>query len=51
MNVVIDLSTPEAIAALANQNMTIKEGVEYRLKVKFKVQNEVISGLKVFLAV
>ncbi|RKO82710.1 rho-gdp dissociation inhibitor [Blyttiomyces helicus] len=45
-DVVVDLSTPDAIKALENQNMTIKEGVEYRLKVKFKVQHDVISGLK-----
>ncbi|KAL3895958.1 MAG: hypothetical protein SGCHY_004382 [Lobulomycetales sp.] len=45
-DVVIDLSSKEAIDALGSQTMTIKEGVEYRLKCKFRVQNEVISGLK-----
>ncbi|KAJ3000475.1 hypothetical protein HDV02_005340 [Globomyces sp. JEL0801] len=32
----IDLSTPEALAKLKDQTMTIKEGAEYRLKVVFK---------------
>ncbi|KAJ3180332.1 hypothetical protein HDU85_004037 [Gaertneriomyces sp. JEL0708] len=45
-DVVVDLSTPAAIAALKGQQMTIKEGVEHRLKVKFKVQHDVVSGLK-----
>ncbi|KAJ3397512.1 hypothetical protein HDU92_007175 [Lobulomyces angularis] len=45
-DVVIELSTAEHIEALKKQQMTIKEGVEYRLKVKFKVNNDVISGLK-----
>ncbi|KAI9009816.1 immunoglobulin E-set [Gaertneriomyces semiglobifer] len=45
-DVVVDLSTPAAIAALKGQQMTIKEGAEYRLKVNFKVQHDVVSGLK-----
>ncbi|KAI8621218.1 immunoglobulin E-set [Chytriomyces sp. MP71] len=45
-DVVIPLDTPDAIAALKNQVMTIKEGVEYRLKVKFRVNHDVVSGLK-----
>ncbi|KAJ3233744.1 hypothetical protein HDU78_006245 [Chytriomyces hyalinus] len=45
-DVVIHLDTPEAIAALKNQAMVIKEGVEYRLKVKFRVNHDVVSGLK-----
>ncbi|KAJ3152360.1 hypothetical protein HDU86_005889 [Geranomyces michiganensis] len=43
---IVDLSTPAAIAALKDQHMTIKEGAEYRLKVTFKVQHDVVSGLK-----
>ncbi|KAF9910885.1 hypothetical protein EC991_005349 [Linnemannia zychae] len=31
---------------LKKHSFTIKEGVEYRLKVLFKVQHEVVSGLK-----
>ncbi|KAJ3271146.1 hypothetical protein HDV01_007004 [Terramyces sp. JEL0728] len=47
----IDLSTPEALAKLASQTMTIKEGAEYRLKVVFKIQHDVVSGLKYLHAV
>lgn len=42
----IDLSTPEALAKLKDQVITIKEGAEYRLKVVFKIQHDVVSGLK-----
>ncbi|KAJ3355695.1 hypothetical protein HDU83_002700 [Entophlyctis luteolus] len=45
-DVVLTLDTPEAIAALDSQIITIKEGVEYRLKVKFRVNHDVVSGLK-----
>ncbi|TPX32791.1 hypothetical protein SmJEL517_g04172 [Synchytrium microbalum] len=45
-DVVVDISTPEKLAALKEKPLTIKEGCEYRLKIKFKVQHEVISGLK-----
>ncbi|OAJ37291.1 hypothetical protein, variant 2 [Batrachochytrium dendrobatidis JEL423] len=45
-DVSIDLSTPEAIKALETNVLTIKEGVEYRLKVTFKIQHDVVSGLK-----
>lgn len=45
-DVSIDLSTPEALANLKNQVVTIKEGSEYRLKVIFKIQHDVVSGLK-----
>ncbi|KAJ3288233.1 E set domain-containing protein [Rhizoclosmatium globosum] len=45
-DVVIPLDTPAAIEALKDQVMTIKEGVEYRLKVKFRVNHDVVSGLK-----
>ncbi|KAJ3277962.1 hypothetical protein HDU76_010099 [Blyttiomyces sp. JEL0837] len=45
-DVLIDLSTKEAIEKLKDQVMTIKEGAEYRLKVKFRVNHDVVSGLK-----
>ncbi|KAJ3325697.1 hypothetical protein HDV06_003498 [Boothiomyces sp. JEL0866] len=47
----IDLSTQEALAKLSGQTMTIKEGAEYRLKVVFKIQHDVVSGLKYLHAV
>ncbi|KAI8915987.1 immunoglobulin E-set [Gorgonomyces haynaldii] len=45
-DVVMDVSTPQAIEKLKGDVLTIKEGIEYRLKISFKVNNDVISGLK-----
>ncbi|KAI9488107.1 immunoglobulin E-set [Zychaea mexicana] len=42
----VDLSTAEALEKSKSTPFTIKEGVEYRMKVKFRVQHEVVSGLK-----
>ncbi|RIA98609.1 immunoglobulin E-set [Glomus cerebriforme] len=42
----LDLSTPELLENVKNKPFTIKEGVEYRMKVKFRIQHEVVSGLK-----
>ncbi|KAF9080247.1 hypothetical protein BGX23_002409 [Mortierella sp. AD031] len=43
-DVILDLTKSEE--ELKKHSFTIKEGVEYRLKVLFKVQHEVVSGLK-----
>ncbi|KAG0039274.1 hypothetical protein BGZ82_009006 [Podila clonocystis] len=43
-DVILDLTKSEA--ELKDHSFTIKEGVEYRLKVLFKVQHEVVSGLR-----
>ncbi|KAG0216553.1 hypothetical protein BGX28_000067 [Mortierella sp. GBA30] len=43
-DVLLDLS--QSAEDLKKQSFTIKEGTEYRLVVKFKVQHEVVSGLK-----
>ncbi|ORZ02286.1 immunoglobulin E-set [Syncephalastrum racemosum] len=45
-DVVVDLSTKEAANEARKNPFTIKEGVEYRMKVKFRVQHEVVSGLR-----
>ncbi|RUS15220.1 immunoglobulin E-set [Endogone sp. FLAS-F59071] len=45
-DVVLDLSTPELLKGLKDNPFTIKEGVEYRIKVKFRIQHEVVAGLK-----
>ncbi|KAI5795520.1 rho guanidine dissociation inhibitor [Geopyxis carbonaria] len=45
-DVVIDLTKPDAVATLAKTPFTIKEGAEYKMRVKFRVQHEVISGLR-----
>lgn len=44
--VVIDLDKPDAVKNLEKQPFTIKEGTEYQMRVKFRVQHEVISGLR-----
>ncbi|KAJ3110751.1 hypothetical protein HDU96_006292 [Phlyctochytrium bullatum] len=41
----------EDIERLKDQQLTIKEGVEYRLKVRFRVNHDVVSGLKYLHAV
>eukprot|EP00158_Paraphelidium_tribonemae_P000941 Partr_v1_DN23736_c0_g3_i1_m53097 putative Rho GDP dissociation inhibitor (GDI) len=45
-DVTLDLSTPEGLEVTKTSPITIKEGVDYRMKVKFRVQHDVISGLK-----
>ncbi|KAI8097638.1 immunoglobulin E-set [Halteromyces radiatus] len=45
-DVVVDLSSPDALEKAKSTPFTIKEGVEYRMKVKFRVQHDVVSGLK-----
>ncbi|CAG8601005.1 7945_t:CDS:2 [Diversispora eburnea] len=45
-DVVLDLSSPEALQNVKNTPFVIKEGIDYRMKVKFKIQHEVVSGLK-----
>ncbi|KAI9202498.1 immunoglobulin E-set [Polychytrium aggregatum] len=45
-DVILDLSTPDALGRLKDQSICIKEGIEYRLKVKFRINHDVVSGLK-----
>jgi len=45
-DVVINLDSPEALRDLDRNPFIIKEGAEYRMKVRFRVQHEVISGLR-----
>ena len=45
-DIIIDLSAPGALEKLNKQPFTIKEGAEFRMKARFKVQHEVLSGLK-----
>lgn len=45
-DVVIDLSAPGAVETLKKSPFTIKEGSSYQMRVKFRVQHEVISGLR-----
>ncbi|KAM0093164.1 rho GDP dissociation inhibitor [Aspergillus fumigatus] len=45
-DVVIELSAPGALEALKDKPFTIKEGATFRIKCKFEVHHEVLSGLK-----
>ncbi|KAI9705483.1 MAG: hypothetical protein M1836_006238 [Candelina mexicana] len=45
-DIVIDLTAPGAVESLKNKPFTIKEGAKFRMKAVFKVQHEVLSGLK-----
>ncbi|CUS14272.1 unnamed protein product [Tuber aestivum] len=45
-DVVINLDVPGALEELSKRPFTIKEGAEYRMRVRFRVQHEVISGLR-----
>ncbi|RUO96583.1 immunoglobulin E-set [Jimgerdemannia flammicorona] len=46
LDIILDLSTPEALQTVKDKPFTIKEGVEYRMKVLFKIQHDVVSSLK-----
>lgn len=43
---VIDLTAPGALEGLKSKPFTIKEGAKFRMKANFRVQHEVLSGLK-----
>ncbi|KAI9033650.1 Rho GDP-dissociation inhibitor 2 [Phycomyces nitens] len=45
-DVIVDLSTKEALEQAKKNPFTIKASTEFRMKVKFRVQHEVVSGLK-----
>ena len=45
-DITIDLTTPGALEALKKKPFSIKEGAQFRMKVTFKVQHDVLSGLK-----
>jgi len=45
-DIIIDLSAPGATEALQSKPFTIKEAATYRMKVKFRVQNQILSGMK-----
>ena len=42
----IDLTAPGSVEALKTKPFTIKEGAQFRMKANFKVQHDVLSGLK-----
>lgn len=45
-DITIDLSVPGALQSLKTKPFTIKEGAKFRMKATFKVQHDVLSGLK-----
>lgn len=45
-DITIDLSTNGALESLKTKPFTIKEGAHFRMKATFKVQHDVLSGLK-----
>ena len=45
-DIIIDLKAPGAVDALKDKPFTIKEGAQFRMKATFKVQHQVLSGLK-----
>ncbi|KAK8191909.1 immunoglobulin E-set [Phyllosticta capitalensis] len=45
-DIIIDLSAPGAVDHLKEKPFTIKEGAQFRMKVTFKVQHHILSGLK-----
>ncbi|KAF2672412.1 rho-gdp dissociation inhibitor [Microthyrium microscopicum] len=45
-DITLDLSHPGQLEALKDKPFTIKEGATYSMKVKFRVQHQILSGLK-----
>ena len=45
-DITIDLTAPGSLEALKSKPFTIKEGAHFRMKANFKVQHDVLSGLK-----
>ncbi|KAI9842176.1 MAG: hypothetical protein M1838_003243 [Thelocarpon superellum] len=43
---IVDLTVPGALEKLKGKPFTIKEGARFRMKAKFRVQHDVLSGLK-----
>ena len=45
-DITIDLTAPGSVEALKSKPFAIKEGSKFRMKAKFRVQHDVLSGLK-----
>ena len=45
-DILIDLSKPGAVDELSKKPFTIKEGATFRMKARFRVQHQILSGLK-----
>ncbi|KAK9457112.1 immunoglobulin E-set [Dipodascopsis uninucleata] len=44
--IAIDLENPDALEELKNQPITLKEGSLYKVRVRFRIQHEIITGLR-----
>jgi Rho GDP-dissociation inhibitor len=45
-DIIIDVSQPGQLEKLKEKPFTIKEGATFRMKVKFRVQHQILSGMK-----
>ena len=45
-DITVDLTTPGSIESLKSKPFIIKEGAKFRMKAIFRVQHDVLSGLK-----
>ena len=45
-DMIIDLSKPGSLDGLNKHPFTIKEGATFRMKARFKVQHQILSGMK-----
>ncbi|KAI4728511.1 E set domain-containing protein [Aureobasidium sp. EXF-10728] len=45
-DIIIDLSSPGALESLKSKPFTIKEGATFRMKARFRVQHQILSGMK-----
>jgi Rho GDP-dissociation inhibitor len=45
-DIVHSLGTPEGLAKLASEGMTMKEGSKFKFRISFRVQHEIIAGIK-----
>lgn len=45
-DIVIDLTRPGSLEDLNKHPFTIKEGATFRMKARFKVQHQILSGMK-----
>jgi Rho GDP-dissociation inhibitor len=45
-DIILELDKPNALETLKDKPFTIKEGSTFRMKVQFRVQNQILAGLK-----
>ena len=45
-DIVFHLDTPEGIAELTSSGISMKEGCKYKFRISFRVQHEIVAGIK-----